>query len=525
MKIGVLDLLVDVPVAGPLQRLYSRYFRKQFVSVMPQVVSVWCRQLGHSVTYATYYGQAELDRLMPDDVDVLFVSCYTQASALAYALAALFRRRGTLTVLGGPHAKSFPVDSLRAFDIVVRNCDRSLVDDIVCGRIDPPAIADSGRPLTEFPSVEERAAEIVTSSFHHGRPLLTSLVPMLSSIGCPYSCDFCIDWNSAYVALPIDRLRMDLQYVADRWPGVLIGYHDPNFAVRFDETMDAIETLPAQARPAYIMESSLSILKPERLARLKATNCVYVAPGIESWTDYSNKSAAGTSQGRTKLDGVIAHLRRILEYVPGVQANFLFGGDDDRGSEPVDLTLEFIRALPEVWPTINIPTPFGGTPLYDRWHRDDRILSRMPFAFYYNPWLAIRPLHYTPVEVYAHLIALHEALASPRMALRRIATPVRPAVRFVHSLRTADARRELAAFRTIHARLLHDPEFRAFHDGRNVPLPRFYRALYRQRLGRYAELVRGSLMTPVLEPPAGSETGAVPRPRATGSSRNSARST
>ncbi len=34
-------------------------------------------------------------------------------------------------------------------------------------------------------------------------------------------------------------------------------------------------------------------------------------------------------------------------------------------SESVELTKEFIRRLPDVWPTINIPTPFGGTYVKD----------------------------------------------------------------------------------------------------------------------------------------------------------------
>jgi hypothetical protein len=32
----------------------------------------------------------------------------------------------------------------------------------------------------------------------------------------------------------------------------------------------------------------------------------------------------------------------------------------------VELTKEFMRRLPFVWPTINIRTPFGGTLLYER---------------------------------------------------------------------------------------------------------------------------------------------------------------
>jgi hypothetical protein len=56
MRVGVLDLLVDEPPASPGGRLYGRYFRKQFMSLGPQAVSVWCRQLGHHTHYATYYG-------------------------------------------------------------------------------------------------------------------------------------------------------------------------------------------------------------------------------------------------------------------------------------------------------------------------------------------------------------------------------------------------------------------------------------------------------------------------------------
>ena len=501
MKVAILDLLTDTPIRGPAGWLYGFYFRKQFVSIMPQILSVWCRQLGHDVAYATYYGQDYPERLVPDDSDVIFISSYTKASALAYALAELFRRRGTLTVIGGPHARSFPTDCLRAFDIVVRNCDRNLVDDILRGRIDPPAIVDTGRQLSEFPSVSERAREIEIASFHRGRRLATSIVPMLSSVGCPYSCHFCVDWNSTYVAMTPERLKEDLEFVSTRWPGIPIIYHDPNFAVRFDETMSVIESLPEAARPDYFMESSLSILKPDRLPRLKATHCIYVAPGIESWTAYANKSGSSGTEGRRKLKGIVRHLRQVLEHVPGVQANFIFGGDEDFGDEPVELTLEFIETLPEVWPTINIPTPFGGTPLYDNWYRSGRILSRMPFSFYYNPWLTVVPANYTPLDYYTRLIRIHSALTSSRMFIRRMTTNARPTIRFVDALRTAETRREISIMRSIQNRLESDVEFRAFHEGRKVPLPRYYREIYQRRLGRYSELVRETLISPVLEPP------------------------
>jgi len=499
VRVGVIDLLVDAPLRGWREHLYAAYFRKQFTSIMPQAVSVWCRQLGHEVYYTTYYGTGDPAHLVPDDLDVVFISTYTQASALAYALAKLFRKRRTLTAIGGPHAKSFPNDCLRFFDLVVQECDKALIDDILRHRFDLPAIVSSGRVLTDFPSVEERMPEIRTSAFVRGRPILMSIVPILASIGCPYRCDFCVDWNTDYVALPEDRLEADLRYLSDNHPELLIAFHDPNFAVRFDRTMDVMERIAPKRRNGYIMESSLSILKESRLHRLRATNCVYVAPGIESWSDYSNKVGAAGKGGRQKLEQLVAHFRLLGRFVPGMQANFLFGADVDRGAEPVDLTKEFVRKLPLVWPTINIPTPFGATPLHAKYVAEGRILRSLPFAFYYNPYLAITLRHYDPLTYYDHLIDMHDLLASRHMLTKRLLAKCRPAIRFIHSLRTFAARRELAAFRRVRNELVTDPAFAAFHEGRTERLPAYYHWAVRVRMGHYAELLSPADLTPVCE--------------------------
>ncbi|MFQ5958648.1 MAG: B12-binding domain-containing radical SAM protein [Alphaproteobacteria bacterium] len=501
MRVGIIELLVDTPAKGLADALYAAYFRKQFVSITPQAVSVWCRQLGHDVFYVTYHGQNDPERLLPDDLDVVFVAAYTQASALAYALARLFRRRKTLTLIGGPHAKSFPADCLRFFDLVVKDCDKALVDDILRGHFDPPAVISSGRRLTELPTVEERLPEIAASAFVRGRPVMTSLVPMLASVGCPYTCDFCTDWNSDYRVLPKDRLEADLRYLSVNLPRVLIGYHDPNFAVRFDETMDIIETIPAGRRNRYIMESSLSILKESRLHRLRSTNCVYIAPGVESWTSYSNKAGAGAKTGRDKFEQVVRHFDLIGRYVAGMQANFLFGADVDHGDDPVGLTKEFIRRLPVVFPTVNIPTPFGGTPLFDKYLAEGRILKAMPFAFYFTPYLVTTLKNYHPKEYYDRLIDIYTVITSNLMLGRRILARSRPAIRCIHTLRTYGMGQDMAEFRRLRRMMVTDAAFMAFHEGRSDVLPGYYHWRFRQRLGRYAELLTPADLTPAFDQP------------------------
>ena len=214
-RIGIIELLTDTRTSGWVDRAYAQVLTKQFASITPQAVAIWCRQLGHRVHYTTYYGQADPRSLLPDDLDVLFVSAYTRSSGVAYALAKLFARNHTLTVIGGPHAKAYPADCARYFDIVVKECDKPLVADIVSGQFDHPSVVTSGRPLEEIPTVEERMPEIAASVFRRGRPTPATMVGLLSSVGCPYTCDFCTDWNTNYVTLSAERLEADLRYLSE----------------------------------------------------------------------------------------------------------------------------------------------------------------------------------------------------------------------------------------------------------------------------------------------------------------------
>jgi hypothetical protein len=506
LRVGILDLLTT-PARSWAEAAYDLVFTKQYGSITPQAIAVWSRRLGHATFYATYHGVGDPRRRLPRDLDVVFVATYTQASPLAYALAKLWRREGALTVVGGPHARSFPRDCLRFFDVAVGDCDRALVEDILSGAVGPGTFVASRRPFADVPLVEERMPELRRATFAWGRrPFFATTIPLLASTGCPYACDFCIDWDTPYRQLPLDRLSADLRYLATRLPGVMYGFHDPNFAVRFDEVLDVMETVPPAARNPYVMETSLSILRGARVPRLGASGCVSVAPGIESWAEYSPKAGVGRATGAAKVDRLVEHFSLLHEHVPYLQANFLFGVDADRGDEPVTLTRAFMDRTPFVWPVVNIPYPFGGTPFFARCRAEGRILAAMPFAFYYSPYLTMVPRHYGPVEYYERLVELFAFFTAPAMLARRLASTRSAVVRLAHVVRTRVKRRRLGALRRLLRLLREDRDFRAFHEGEPLGLPEFYQREYERLLGPFAALLSRAERVPVLEPLAtGSE--------------------
>jgi radical SAM superfamily enzyme YgiQ (UPF0313 family) len=465
---------------------------------MPQAISVWCRNLGHEVFYATYFGNGDPKHLLPNDLDIVFISTYTQASALAYALAKLYRREKTLTVIGGPHAKQYPDDCQRFFDIVVGECDKTLIAEVL--RDKPRGeIITSGRTFAGIPGVQERMPEIRAATFLRGKPFPFASIPLLTSIGCPNSCDFCIDWNNPYVLLPLDQLEADMRYIFQHFPRVMIGLHDPNFAVKFEQVFDVLEKIPGHRRNIYTIETSLSVLRASRLERLKNMGDFYIIPGIESWTAYSNKVGVGSMiSPRQKLDKVIEQLNNIRHYVTGIQANFMFGLDVDMGDEPIELTKEFASRVPFVMPNFNVPVPFGNTPLYERYLSEGRILTTMPFTSYYMPYLVYMLKNYSSVSFYEKLIDMYSFMSSGSMLLKRLKVAPTPFVAGYVLVKTLGNRQMIRRLREILNLLNTDKQFRTFHEHETDVLPEFYHNEYERLLGSYATLMSHEERTPVL---------------------------
>lgn len=193
-----------------------------------------------------------------------------------------FRREKTLTVIGGPHAGCFPRDCQRFFDIVVQKCDDAVIAGILKGDYAPGAVIDEALPLNDLPGVAERLSEVKNANLDRGRATSQSMIGLLSSLGCPYHCNFCVDWDSPYVSLPSSRLERDLAFIAEHFPKTLIAYHDPNFGVDFDRVMEMICRQPRSRRNPCIMECSLSVLKRRRMAMLAETTCIYAIVGVAS---------------------------------------------------------------------------------------------------------------------------------------------------------------------------------------------------------------------------------------------------
>ena len=506
-KVGVMDIIHDAgPSMSTFAQLETQLVFKQYAAIMPQVVKVWCQRMGCDVSYATHFSQAPLLSQLPDDLDVVFVYCCTQEAHMAYALSRYYQKRGCLTVLGGPHAHSFPEDAERFFDVIVGACNEELIREILVDR--PRGVELSSEPPQHFPTVEERMEDIRSALFYRGYPLLASTIPLYASVGCPYTYDFCIDYDSKYRTLDVGTLEEDLRFINANFPNVTIAFHDANFGVRFDETLSVLEKVNNRTR--YGVGLTMSVLSnPERVRRLRDTGCRYVQCGIESLSGFHAK------QGRQRDLSLVEAQSKAKDFFRGLaqnfemtQANIIFGLDDDAGPELVDAYVDFIEAGDAGIINMCIPTPFAKTPMYDTLQREGRILP-LPFMFYRDSYLAVRPKHYSARDYYDNLITILKASTSAKAIAGRFAS-TRHGGHRRHALsktfgdlvmRAVDRFQFLPTCIAIR-KALEEPDMWAFYEGRTSKLPALFRQEFEGRWKRFDGLVTADELAKPIFPEA-----------------------
>jgi len=493
LRVGVVDLVHKAPTRA----LYARVMHANLASIMPQVVATWCQESGHRVVYVCYTGLEDLARELPLDCDLVFICGFTQSAQLAYALSNLLRSRGAVTALGGPHARCYPEDAQRYFDYVLGFTDRPLIQDVLldCAHHRPLGLhLSADRQPTTLPGLAERWPFVAQTL--RKAPVL-KIVPMVSSLGCPYACPFCIDSAVPYQPFPFDVLKADLRFLRTQMPRPRVGWHDPNFGVRFDDCLDAIEDAVPPGSIDFIAESSLALLTEPHVERLRRNGFQALLPGVESWYDLGQKSRCGNRQAADRVRHVSDQITMIMRYVPYVQANFVLGLDGDAGTEPYELTKMFIDLTPGGFPGYSLLTAFGrAAPLNLELQLADRVIP-VPFHFLdNNQAMNVRPLHYTWPEFYDRVIDLTAYTFSRRTMVRRFRANRGAIPRWMNVVRavSSEGSGRLRRFRRLRRQLDTDAELRAFLNRESDRLPAGYAETVRRDLGSlWAWLPAGAL--------------------------------
>jgi hypothetical protein len=457
-----------------------------YASLMPQVIGVWCREEGHEVHYSIYTGTQKIKDLLMDKTDIVFISSFSFTAQLAYALSAYYRSQGIVTVLGGPHARSYPEDARLYYDYVLGLTDKDLLLDLLHNfeSNTPRGICLSALSQPQsIPGVRETWEFI--EQIHKSGSFIKG-VSMIGSFGCPYQCDFCIDAEIPYQALDLDLISEDLQFIVKKIKHPVVGWYDPNFGIRFNAIMETIESSVPPGRINFIAESNLATLNEPNLKILQRNGFKMIMLGIESWYEYGQKAKMTSSTGMEKVKRISEQVNLIQRYIPQVHTNIMFGFDSESGPEPFTLTKRFLDLSPGIYPAYAILTVFGKSTTGNlKYETENRVI---PFPFHMMHGLNnlnVIPGNYSWEEFYTHLIDLLKYSFSARAMYRRFRNNPMARARWLTLFLSFSVGASGKINHVAHTleNLRKNPDFRSFMEKKTDQIPGFMIEQVKKDLG------------------------------------------
>jgi radical SAM superfamily enzyme YgiQ (UPF0313 family) len=325
---------------------------------------------------------------LDEECDIVGISTMTSNAPRAYRMASEFKKRGRTVVMGGVHPTVLPEEAIRHSDAVVigeaEDTWSTLLNDFEHGKLQK--FYKSRQPDVSHYPIPNRGLTPKSSG-------LFNVMPIVTTRGCPYDCDFCAVpkfFGRKVRSLPVEKVVCDIKaskgkvflFLDDNIIGI------PKYA---KELFKALEPLNIK----WVGQASMSFVKDTELMRLAAkSGCVCLFFGLES---VSTEALKRMGKSIKQLEANEDAIKKIKEFGIVFHASMVFGFDEESKSI-FEETVEFLVRNKISTVSFNVLTPYPGTRIYDRFKQEGRLLTE-DWKYYDHNSVVFKPKNMTPQEL------------------------------------------------------------------------------------------------------------------------------
>jgi radical SAM superfamily enzyme YgiQ (UPF0313 family) len=246
-------------------------------------------------------------------------------------------------------------------------------------------------------------------------------ITLQTSRGCPWNCEFCaasIRLNPRYRTKPVDKIIAELHRIKEFWPAPFIEFADDNtFADRRHghALMDAL--IPERIR--WFTETDISVAHDDALLRkMSQAGCAQILIGLEDpGAGIEGLELRGNWKAKQQYH-YLDSIRRIQDHGITVNGCFVLGLDSHTPAS-FDRIWDFVQKSELYEVQLTVLTPFPGTPLYARLHKEHRLLEPTAWEKCTLFDVMFQPANMSPAELRQGLIDLGTKVYSAGFTDRR----------------------------------------------------------------------------------------------------------
>jgi len=333
--------------------------------------------------------EEEVDNIdLEQDCDLVGISCMTANAPRAYDLCGEFKKRGKTVVLGGVHPTILPDEALQHADCVVVGEAEGVWETLLS---DYQANNLKRKYHNPVPDLKKHVPKDYSKI---NKKRLFKMIPIMTTRGCPYHCDFCCVTNLFGKKIrhaPIENVVRDIKESGAR-----------NFMFLDDNIIGHAKYAKAlfkAIKPLKIRwggQASVSLLvRDDELMQLAAeSGCKVLFFGIESVSETQLQSMRKALNEIKQLESA---LKKIKKMGILIHASMVFGFDSDT-KEIFDETVRFLIKNKVCTVSFNVLTPYPGTKIYEDLKNEGR-LTTTDWRYYDHNTVVFKPQNMTPYEL------------------------------------------------------------------------------------------------------------------------------
>ncbi len=346
---------------------------------------------------------------LEQECDLVGISCMTANAPRAYELCQEFKKRGKTVILGGVHPTILPDEALQHADSVVVGEAEGVWETLLKDFQNNNLKRKYYNPTPDLSKyVPKDFSKIITKR-------LVNLIPIMTSRGCPYNCDFCCVTNlfgKKIRHIPIENVVRDIQesgaksfiFLDDN----IIGH--PKYAKALFKAIKPLNII-------WVGQASISLLASDNeLMQLAAeSGCKILFFGIESVSEEQ-------LQSMRKAFNEIEHLERAIKKIKKlgilIHASMVFGFDNDT-KEVFKDTVRFLIKNKVSTVSFNVLTPYPGTKIYEELNKEHR-LTTTNWKYYDHNTVVFKPKNMTAYELQIGKINTRKKFYSISSIMKRL---------------------------------------------------------------------------------------------------------
>ncbi len=324
--------------------------------------------------------------------DLVGITCHTFSASRAYEIADEFRKRGKKVLLGGIHPTVLPDEAGAHADSVVIGEVEDLWEKIVA---DHRAGELKTVYRAGFPNLHREVIpriDLINLKRYVNMPFSRlPTIPIETSRGCPYGCDFCSVtkfYGSHHRSKPIANVINEIKAIGAKY----YFFCDVNIGAntkRAKELFTAITPLKIKWAGQFNIAAAKD---PELLKLARQSGCYAAYLGIESICEASLRSV---NKKINRISEYAEQLRTFHRCGIPIHASFVFGLDEDNESV-IEQTVEFVDRNHIDKVTYYFLFPLPGTEQYERLKREGRMVHDKYWLDKDRPLLDV---HYQPKKI------------------------------------------------------------------------------------------------------------------------------